>query len=46
MTAETILAFFGLWFLVSIPFGILLGRFVAAGDLTDYVIVPRDGGEQ
>ncbi len=42
----TILAFLGLWFLVSIPFGIFLGRFVAAGDLTDHVIVPRDRGDE
>lgn len=37
----TVLAFFAVWFLVSIPFGIALGRFCAAGDLTERVIVPR-----
>lgn len=42
----TILLFLGVWFLVSVPFSIFLGKFIAQGDLTDYVIVPRDGGER
>lgn len=38
----TILLWLGVWFLASIPFGIMLGRFIAAGnDLTEHLIVPR-----
>lgn len=40
----TIIAFLGVWFIASAPFGIMAGRFIAAGqrdDLAEHLIVPR-----
>ena len=42
----TILAFLALWFLASIPFGIMMGRFCARRDLAHYVIAPSDRGDR
>ena len=41
----TVLTVLAVWFLASIPFGILMGRFIAAGqsgDLSRYLANPKD----
>lgn len=42
---STLLIVLAVWFLASIPFGIFMGRFIAAGqsgDLSRYLANPKD----
>lgn len=42
---STVLIVLAVWFLASIPFGILMGRMIAAGqsgDLSRYLLTPKD----